>query len=329
MSIFIEPDFTSDYKRCPLALVDVGASGGLESNWAAATEHLRVIAFDADERAFGGAKTDDGRRIVLNVGLHNQKGSLVFYQTRKERVSSIFRPNRDFLNRFNCPERFDVLETKTISVDTLDNQLREHEIANVDFIKVDTQGSELFVLQGAIEILRSKAFGVEVEVEFAEMYENQPLFADVDKFLRAIGFQLLDLKLCHMKRAAGKQWGYRKGQLIYGDALYLKDFRGLGMILQGLPETEQGGKVLRALSICFLYGYFDFALEIFEHEQHLFDDKQSAAILNRIKSTRSLSSRIPMFRGRQRLANVLARLSEVVKPTKASGTTSQKHLGNL
>jgi hypothetical protein len=227
------------------------------------------------------------------------------------------------------PERFDIVGTKTINVDTLDHQLREHGIADVDFIKVDTQGSELFILQGATQALSGGVFGVEVEVEFAEMYEGQPLFADVDKFLRPIGFQLFDLKLSHMKRAAGKRWGKRKGQLIYGDALYLKDFRKLREILQGLPETERRGKVLRALSICFLYGYFDFALEIFEQERQVFDEQQARAILAKIQSSRSLSSRIPIFRGRQRLANVLTRLSEVVKPTYESGTTSQKHLGNL
>lgn len=207
--------------------------------------------------------------------------------------------------------------------------MREHDIADVDFIKVDTQGSELFILQGATHALRAGAFGVEVEVEFAEMYEGQPLYADVDKFLRPIGFELFDLKLSHMKRSAGKQWGKRKGQLIYGDALYLKDSPQLAAMLQGLPEEQQRGKVLRALSICFLYGYFDFAFEIFECQRHLFDEKQRTAVLTRIRSTRSLSSRIPIFRGRQRLAHLLSKLWEVVEPTYESGTTYQRHLGNL
>ena len=329
MSIFIEPDFTSSYEAYPLVLVDVGASGGLKRNWMEASRHLRLVGFDADERAPEG-ETHQGRsKVLLRVGLYKEKGSLTLYQTSKQRNSSILRPNPALVSRFALPERFDIVETKTIHVDTLDNQLREHGITDVDFIKVDTQGSELFILQGGAEVLRSSVFGVEVEVEFAELYEDQPFFADVDRFLRPFGFQLFDLKPTYWKRAAGHRWGKRKGQLICGDALYLKDPSSLRANIEGVPDEPRRAKVLKALSICFLYGYLDFALEIFEQERHLFDENQAAAILGKIRSSRSLSSRTPMFRGRQRLANLLSKLWEIVEPTYEYGMTGQRHLGNL
>jgi len=330
MSIFIEPDFTSSYEAYPLVLVDVGASGGLKRNWMEASRHLRLIGFDADERAPDGGETHQGRwQVLLRVGLYKEKGSLTLYQTRKQRNSSILRPNPALVSRFALPERFDIVETKTIHVDTLDNQLREHGMSDVDFIKVDTQGSELFILQGGAEVLRSTVFGVEVEVEFAELYEAQPLFADVDLFLRPFGFQLFDLKPTYWKRAAGHRWGKRKGQLICGDALYLKDPSSLRANIEGMTDEPRGAKVLKALSICFLYGYFDFALEIFQQEGQVFDEQQARAILGKIESSRPLSSRTPMFRGRQRLANLLSKLWEIVEPTYEYGITGHRHLGNL
>jgi len=51
--------------------------------------------------------------------------------------------------------------------------------------------------------------GIEVEVEFSELYEKQPLFNDVDNFIRDKGFELFDLRRGYWIRkvAAGIQKG--------------------------------------------------------------------------------------------------------------------------
>merc|ERR1712072_1326274 len=49
------------------------------------------------------------------------------------------------------------------------------------------QGYELAVLKGAEAIL-AEVLVVQTEVEFVEMYEGQPCFAEVDQFLRRAGF---------------------------------------------------------------------------------------------------------------------------------------------
>ena len=53
----------------------------------------------------------------------------------------------------------------------------------VDFIKLDTQGSELDILHGAGSLL-DNCSGLQLEVMFSPLYEGQPLFADVDAYLR-------------------------------------------------------------------------------------------------------------------------------------------------
>lgn len=54
-------------------------------------------------------------------------------------------------------------------------------------MKLDVQGSELSVLQHARRVLQDVT-ALQVEVEFIRLYENQPLFAYVDMFLRDQGF---------------------------------------------------------------------------------------------------------------------------------------------
>jgi len=72
-----------------------------------------------------------------------------------------------------------------------------------DLIKVDTQGTELHVLQAA-ELALEHAVAVIVEVEFNPLYEYQPLFGDVDFFLRNRGFELRALR--DLNEVGGQLW---------------------------------------------------------------------------------------------------------------------------
>ena len=78
-----------------------------------------------------------------------------------------------------------------MKTDTLSNQLKLNNFSEVDFIKIDVQGYGLSVLKGSIEYL-SNTIGLEIEVEFLEIYKNQPLFNKVDSFIQKHNFQLYD-----------------------------------------------------------------------------------------------------------------------------------------
>ena len=49
-------------------------------------------------------------------------------------------------------------------------------------MKIDTQGSEYEILKGGNNVINN-AIGFEIEIEFKEMYLNQPLFNEVNQFL--------------------------------------------------------------------------------------------------------------------------------------------------
>lgn len=108
-------------------------------------------------------------------------------------MSSGYQTNINFLSKFPDVKRFDVTKQITIKADTLNNQLQKNDISAVDFIKIDTQGYELPILKGGADYL-DNVIGLEIEVEFAPLYENQALFGDVDSFVRGYGFELFDIK---------------------------------------------------------------------------------------------------------------------------------------
>jgi FkbM family methyltransferase len=333
LKVFLEPEFSPYYQQFPLVLVDVGSSGGVKSNWKLAEKYLQVIGFEPEGEGFDNlAASNDSRTMYLNTGLYKERATLDFYVTRENTDSSIFKPNRELIDKFPAAERFDIVKTETIRTDTLDNQLRENRIENVDFIKVDTQGSELFILQGAANILERSVFGLEIEVEFAPMYEGQPLFCEVDAFVRKFGFQLFDLRPIYWKRELGKDYGNSKGQLIFADALYFRRSDSLASVLNLIQdERERRAKVLKAVSACLLYGYVDYALEVFNEAASLFGEAERQSFLERIKKDNSGAGLIPNFRGRARIARMLHALGRRVQPPYKDWRVlgSGRELGNL
>lgn len=330
MHIYLEPTFSENYRNYPLVLVDVGASGGLQQHWRAAKKHLKVIGFEPDEREFVNLERADSNVTYLKTALYKEKTYLNFYLTKKQQVSSIFKPNKELIDKFPEKDRFDIVSTSKIKVDTLDEQLKIHNISGVDFIKIDTQGSELYILQGAIDTIRDYVFGIEVEVEFVELYKNQPLFSDVDSFIRKQGFQLFDIQCAYWKRTIGKDYGKKKGQLVFGNTLYLRIPEKFNKAIDKIEDSiAQKTKVLKAISICFLYGYFDYALEVLDAASDLFDKSECQMVEESIKRNIRYESRIPSFKGKGKIANVFYYLWDLWRPVYNGWATLDRKLGNL
>lgn len=93
---------------------------------------------------------------------------------------------------------------------------------------MDIQGAELMALQHGIETLKHTSV-IQGEVEFVELYKGQPLFADVDAFLRSQGFCFLKFTYTMgrtLKPLAMQDKPYDAiSQTLWGDAVYVKDFR--------------------------------------------------------------------------------------------------------
>ena len=60
---------------------------------------------------------------------------------------------------------------------SLDTFCKDEQIERIDLLKMDVQGGELGILQGARQLLAQKKIAVIYsEVFFVPMYQNQPLF---------------------------------------------------------------------------------------------------------------------------------------------------------
>jgi FkbM family methyltransferase len=100
-------------------------------------------------------------------------------------MTSLFEPDPAVLNRFHgFPAWGRVVETKTVETWRLDDV---PETAAAQLLKIDIQGAELMALQHAEARLRDLLV-IHSEVEFLPLYRGQPLFSDIEQYLRKRGF---------------------------------------------------------------------------------------------------------------------------------------------
>jgi FkbM family methyltransferase len=200
-----------------VCLLDIGAAGEVEPRWKPFAQFLNYVGVEPDERSRSTLLNNKNEFIsyqILPYALAANNQTLSFNLCRKPKVSSLYEPNTEFLSRFLDVERFEILEkisTDCVSLDSVD-------VPDVDFLKIDIQGAEYDVLKGASSCI-SSALGLELEVEFSELYKDQPLFGDVCKSLSQHNFEFIDfVNLDRWERNAHS--GY--GQCVFGDALFLK-----------------------------------------------------------------------------------------------------------
>ncbi len=105
-----------------------------------------------------------------------------FYITQHPMCCSLYKPNEELIKLYNNFEVAYLKEETEIDTISLDYFIDKHKIGNIDFIKLDVQGAELDIFQGAPKTLQN-VLKIVCEVEFIAHYENQPLFGDVCNYL--------------------------------------------------------------------------------------------------------------------------------------------------
>ena len=78
---------------------------------------------------------------------------------------------------------------------TLDDYCKKKKIENIDILKIDTQGYEDQVLQGAQNLIENKKINyIELEIIFNKIYEKKLNFFDIEKYLNPFGYELFAIQ---------------------------------------------------------------------------------------------------------------------------------------
>lgn len=159
--------------------VDVGSFGGLSSPW-----HEKyidtIIKVDPFEQGSVGDK-----ETIYQACLSDYDGSTKFYVFNKQDCSSMLLPIR----KMSSKRKFAVHKTYDIKCYTLDSILDNHGVL-FDFLKLDTQGSELRILHGGQRHLRDFT-GLHLESNTEKVYRKSNNLKQIRKFLYNFSFVLV------------------------------------------------------------------------------------------------------------------------------------------
>jgi FkbM family methyltransferase len=147
--------------------------------------------------------------LIYEYVLSSKREAVDFEINDATETSSILKIKREM------PELADVdIGSKNISQlfsNTLDNVVHDAGIKIVDLLKLDVQGAELMVLQGAKNILMQTQM-VWIEVSFKPLYENSCTFFDIYSLFLSSNFKFMGMEPIFYAP---------DGELLQSDALFI------------------------------------------------------------------------------------------------------------
>jgi FkbM family methyltransferase len=179
--------------------VDVGSRGGFE-DLRTLRPALHVYSLDADSAAPSQSK-DFASFHHFPLALHSSSGERDLILTTHPSMSSLLEFDASVYARHfglmpgsaECARGLEPLRKQKTKTETADEFFRSQKLERIDFLKLDTQGTELEILKGAREYLSAGRIAVvKTEVLFLPVYRDQCTFSDVDRFLKDRGFMFVD-----------------------------------------------------------------------------------------------------------------------------------------
>ena len=203
----------------PLIVFDVGANiGQTVQKYREVSADAMIHSFEPLPKAFRQLKVvadNDGRTRANPFALYSSVGRREFLSNRggANQTSSFLPPARDV--GYSYPEHlFELYERIEVETQTVDAYCLEHGITNIDILKADVQGTELEVFKGAEQMLARGAVAVAyVEILFAPVYENNPLYHEAATFMEQHGMDLFRIYLMNHGTA---------GRHVGGDAVFVE-----------------------------------------------------------------------------------------------------------
>jgi hypothetical protein len=155
-------------------------------------------------------------------------------------------------------------------VDTfsLDYLFGNGQIPQVDFLSIDTQGAELLILKGGVDVLQRHTVAVQCEINFCELYKGLALFGELDAFMQSHDFVLAQIVTFDMGFHRIPRAFRSKGMPLQGEALYF-------LRPDAIQEEEKNINRLEKLAFAAVaFGFTELASQAIERARHLFEMDQ-------------------------------------------------------
>jgi FkbM family methyltransferase len=252
-----------------LIFYDIGAAGSIPEHWEKKIFRNKTIvyAFDENKGKNKNIPIKNFQIKFLNILLSKGNYKKKFYILNRDTGSSFYKISKKF-KEYISNDYHGLKKKISVKTKSLNSLIVNNQIKLADFIKLDTQGSELEILQGYKRNLHS-LIGIETEIEFEEIYEKQPTFSKIDNFLKKNHFELIDIRPARVfhSNSVTENYYYNKygadnnynwlEKLVACDGLYLKNTVWL---------KKQNIKIIyKYFEILYIYNFFDRAFSLLDN----------------------------------------------------------------
>ena len=197
-------------------VLDIGANiGQFSLELREAGYNNRIISFeplsDAYLKLLENSKEDPKWEIAPRCGLGSSSKTAHINVSGNSWSSSFLQITKN--HTIAAPSSAYIASEK-VSIFTLD-ELMQNEVSQSKrpYLKIDTQGYELEVLEGAKEVL-TYLCGVQLEISLQPLYEGQPELLEIIDKVTKLGFELYDLE--------PEFYDKQNGRLMQLNAIFIK-----------------------------------------------------------------------------------------------------------
>lgn len=209
-------------RDAPPVLVDVGASGGIHPRWRRIARYAVAVGFEPDARERGALEGDRKRfrRWILCdklVVAEPGRAEAELHLTKSPYCSSTLEPDAAGLHGWAFADLFTLQETRRVPATTLMAALQAHGLTGIDWLKCDTQGTDLRIFRGLPAALRANLLAAEFEPGLIDAYRGEDKLPAVLAELAAEPFWLARFEpqaavrggLPMLRARLGERWARR------------------------------------------------------------------------------------------------------------------------
>lgn len=234
----------------PFTLFDVGSAMGIDPIWRNFGAHLVAYGFEPQMEECRKLNSQEMnprvRYYPYFVGLSENHPFKIYERYHKLKRTDYFRPFErtssvaairskgatvKVQSSVEATERW---QTQELALETvaLSDFICAHDITNVDFVKIDTDGSDFEALQSVAPAIRQCGIlGFMIETPFYGYPDDSSNdLHNIDRFMKEQGFMLYNMSVNRYSRAAlpavfsvNHPWQTKTGQPMWGDLIYMRD----------------------------------------------------------------------------------------------------------